>query len=464
MKKLFLLALTVLAVLSLCAEPPKYVFLFIGDGMSTPQRMIADEFSRAKGQGQLVMNTLPIQATTRTCSASSLVTDSAAAATAIACGVKTSNGKVGVDPKDSRLESVAEVAKKCGKKVGIVTSVTINHATPAGFYAHRSHRGQGYEIGLDLIDSGFDYFAGGGLGKFADYKKSKNYQGNIYELAAKRGYLVISTRAEFEKLRPGCGKVFARGGSDALPYEIDADGSIPTLAEYTRKGIELLDNPNGFFMMVEGGSIDWCGHANEAAGNLSEVLGLDKAVRVAIEFAKRHEGETLIIVTGDHETGGMAMGFAGTGYNLYMDRLALQKCTTGEFVRRVRAARVKKPDLCFEDVKPMLEECYGFKFSGEGPMVLTPAERKELETAATPKGKGKYKIVASKLGKAASIVMSHKAGIGWTSGAHTALPVLKTSWGNGSEKFNGFLENTDISNRLKGLLRNDAASGEQLRK
>ena len=452
MKKLFLLALTVLAALSLCAEPPKYVFLFIGDGMSTPQRMIADEFSRAKGEGQLMMNTLPVQATTRTCSASSLVTDSAAA-TAIACGVKTSNGKVGVDPKDNRLESSAEVAKKNGKKVGIVTSVTINHATPAGFYAHRSHRGQGYEIGLDLIDSGFDYFAGGGLGKFADNKKSKNYQGDLYELAAKRGYVVTSTREEFEKLRPGCGKVFARGGSDALPYEIDADGSIPTLAEFTKKGIELLDNPDGFFMMVEGGSIDWCGHANEAAGNLNEVLGLDKAVRVAMEFAKQHEGETLIIITGDHETGGMAMGFAGTGYNLYMDRLALQKCTTGEFVRRVRAAREKKQDLCFEDVKPMLEECYGFKFLGEGPMVLTPAELKELETAATPKGKGKYKIAAAKLGKAASVVMSHKAGIGWTSGAHTALPVLTTSYGNGSEKFSGFLENTDISNRLKELLR-----------
>ena len=435
------------------ATPPKYVFLFIGDGMSTPQRMIADEFSRAKGEGQLVMNTLPVHATTRSCSANSLVTDSAAAATAIACGAKTNSGKVGVDPADRRLESVAEVAKKLGKKVGIVTSVTINHATPAGFYAHRSHRSQGYEIGLDLIDSGFDYFAGGGLGKVENNTKSKNYQGNIYELAAKRGYTVTSTREEFEKLRPGCGKVFARGCDGALPYEIDADGSIPTLAEFTRKGIELLDNPNGFFMMVEGGSIDWCGHANEAAGNLSEVLGLDRAVRVAMEFAKRHEGETLIIVTGDHETGGLTMGFAGTGYHLYMDRLALQKCTTGEFARRVRAARVKKPDLCFEDVKPMLEECYGFKFSGEGPMVLTAAERKELETVSTPNGKSKYKIVVAKLSKTASIIMSHKAGIGWTSGAHTALPVLTTSWGKGAEEFSGFLDNTDIANKLKALLR-----------
>ena len=449
MKKCFLMLLVVFAALVLCAEPPKYVFLFIGDGMSMPQRMIADEFSRAKGEGQLVMNTLPVQAMTRTRSANRIVTDSAAAATAIACGTKTANGKIGVDAQNRRLESVAEVAKKNGKKVGIVTSVTINHATPAGFYAHRSSRGQGYEIGLDLIDSNFDYFAGGGLGKYADRKKSPSYRGNLYELAAKQGYKVVSTREEFDKLRPGCGKVFARGCDKELPYELDADGSIPTLAEFTKKGIELLDNPNGFFMMVEGGSIDWCGHSNEAAGNLNEVLGLDRAVRVAMEFAKKHPGETLIIVTGDHETGGMTMGFAGTGYNLYVDRLANQTCTTGEFARRIRAAREKNPKLNFEDVKPMLEQAYGFKFSGKGPMVLTPAERKRLEAAANSKDR----IRAAALAKEARIIMSNKAGIGWTSGAHTALPVLTTSYGNGSERFSGFLENTDISNRLKELLR-----------
>ena len=451
MKKRFLLLLAVFAALVLRAEPPKYVFLFIGDGMSTPQRMIADEFSRARGDGQLVMNTLPMQATTRSCSASSLITDSAAAATAIACGTKTSNGKVGVDPQNKRLESVAEVAKKNGKKVGIVTSVTINHATPAGFYAHRSHRGQGYEIGLDLIDSGFDYFAGGGFGKFADYKKSKSYRGNLHKLAAERGYTVIFSREEFEKLRPGCGKVLVRCCDNALPYEIDSDGKTPTLTELTKKGIELLDNPNGFFMMVEGGSIDWCGHGNEAAGNLTEVLGLDRAVRVAMDFAARHPGETLIIVTGDHETGGMTMGFAGTGYQIYMDRLANQTCTTGEFVRRIREARKNNPKLTFDDVKPMIERAYGFKFEGTGPMALSAKEQKQLRNAAMPNGKGRVRAAA--LGKAARIIMSNKAGIGWTSGAHTGLPVLTTSVGNGSDKFTGFLENTDIANNLKALLR-----------
>ena len=142
---------------------PKYVFLFIGDGMSVPQRMTAGEFSRKSGAGSLAMNSLPFSAMTRTCSADSLVTDSAAAATAIACGAKTKNHYSGVDPDGKPVYSSAVAAKKAGVKVGIVTTVTITHATPAGFYAHRNNRGDAYGISIDLADSGFDFFAGGGL-------------------------------------------------------------------------------------------------------------------------------------------------------------------------------------------------------------------------------------------------------------------------------------------------------------
>ena len=128
------------AMAAFAGSAPKYVFLFIGDGMSTPQRMVAEEFSLNTGGGELAMNRMPYQSNTRTKSANSIITDSAAAATAIACGRKTNNGMLGVAPDGTRLESVAEVAKGNGMKVGIITSVTINHATPAGFYAHRKRR------------------------------------------------------------------------------------------------------------------------------------------------------------------------------------------------------------------------------------------------------------------------------------------------------------------------------------
>ena len=444
MKKTLILLL-LLSIFALYGKNPKYVFLFIGDGMATPQRMVADEFSRKIGKGQLAINTLPFHATTRTNSGSSLVTDSAAAATAIACGEKTRNGRIGMDFEGKRkLESVAYVAQKNGKKVGIVTSVTINHATPSGFYGTRPSRSQYYELGLDLINSKFDYFGGGGIAK-CDDKKSPLYKGNIYTLAAKEGYKVVKTRQELMALKPGSGKVLASGSDAALPYAIDKVKDVATLAEFTAKGIELLDNPKGFFMMVEGGAIDWCGHANEAAGNLFEVLAFDDAVRVALKFAEKHPEDTLIVVTGDHETGGMTMGFAGTGYAVYMDRLANQKCSLGEFAKKVKAAKKANPKFAFENAQKMLTDNFGFKFSGnkkQNPMVLTAQEIKSLKEA----------FDKDRLHSAARIIMNTKAGIGWTSGSHTALPVLTTAKGVKGELFTGFIDNTDIAKKLKSVL------------
>ena len=146
------------------AAAPKYVFVFIGDGMSTPQRLMAEDFSKRTGRGELAMNHLARRTETATKSANKVVTDSAAAATAIACGEKTDNGMLGMRPDGTRIESVAAVAKKAGRKVGIVTTVTIVHATPAGFYAHNRSRGDSRAIAMDLVKSGFDYFAGGGIG------------------------------------------------------------------------------------------------------------------------------------------------------------------------------------------------------------------------------------------------------------------------------------------------------------
>ena len=147
------LAIAVGALTTADAAAPKYVFMFLGDGMSTPQRMIAEEYALATGHGPLTLNHLKMQSSARTCSSTSLITDSAAAATALACGVKTYNGAAGVDADGKRVENILEVAHRKGRKVGVVTSVTINHATPAGFCAHRKHRGRLYQIGLDLVDS-----------------------------------------------------------------------------------------------------------------------------------------------------------------------------------------------------------------------------------------------------------------------------------------------------------------------
>lgn len=453
------------------AASPKYVFLFIGDGMSTPQRMIAEEFSRKAGRGSLAMNVMPFQATTRTCSATSLVTDSAAAATAIACGVKTYNGAMGVDADGNPVYSCALAAKKAGRKVGIMSTVTITHATPAGFYAHRKNRGETYGIALDLADSGFDFFAGGGLDtNESASKKAKEYAacGEAYAYAQKKGYRIVRSKEEFLALKPSDGKILTRFTNGPLETAIDAtpDLNQPTLAQIVGKAIEMLDNPDGFFIMAEGGRIDWAGHANDAATNLRDVLAMDEAVKVALAFLAKHPEETLVVVTGDHETGGMSMGFAGTGYALYMDRLASQTMSVGRFESRVSDLFKANPNLTFDDTKPLLKEAFGFTFRGPGvnendPMRLRTAERHDLKAAfdhdvefhrhkigENPKYDGEKRYL---FGNACRLVLSHKCGIGWSSGAHTAMPVLTTATGCGAEAFCGFIENTDISKKIKSF-------------
>lgn len=471
MKKL-LFAIGAVLTVSAFAASPKYVFLFIGDGMSVPQRMTAEEFSRKTGLGPLAMNNLPYAATTRTCSADSLITDSAAAATAIACGEKTNNHYSGVNPKGESIFSCAKAAKDAGKKVGIMSTVTITHATPAGFYAHRQDRGDAYGIALDLANSGFDFFAGGGLD--VTKHQSTNHQeyarcGDAYAYAEKKGYKLVKTKKDFLSLKPADGKILTYFTNYSLETAIDATPELdqPTLAEIVAKAIEMLDGEQGFFLMAEGGRIDWAGHANDAATNLRDVLALDEAVKVALAFQEKHPAETLVVVTGDHETGGMSMGFASTGYNLYVDRLAKQTMSVGRFERKASEIfQAKGTAIVLDDLKPLMTEAFGFVFDAKrkkDPMFLTADERSEIERAFTHDVEyHQAKIAEVKeydgekrylLGGACRLVLSHKCGLGWSSGAHTAMPVLTTAKGCGAEKFCGFIDNTDISKIIKGFYR-----------
>ena len=468
MKKLALLAALLAASGEVFAVAPRYVFLFIGDGMSTPQRMVAEEFARKTGRGDLAMNHLPYQANTRTRSANSRITDSAAAATAMACSVKTDNGKLGVDPATNRLESVAEIAKRKGMKVGIVTTVTIVHATPAGFYAHVPSRGMSYRIALDLVSSGFDYFAGGGVYDKFDDRNDPFYRGNAFDLARKAGYAVaIDDRAAWAALKPGA-KSWSVFGANGMQFAIDADGSQPTLAALVEKGIEMLDGPGGFFMMCEGGKVDYAGHANDAATNLREVLALDEAVKVALAFLDRHPSETLVVTTGDHETGGLSMGFAGIGGRFRVELLDRQKTSAEAFSTQFKKlVRDRNENIVFEEMMPCLREKFGFVFpEDEGdpkdPMRLSKQDVAALRNAfdkdvanvrarlsdTTAHDKSRRYV----FGQAAKNVLNAHAGVGWSSGSHTALPTFTTAKGVGADILVGMEENTDLGIRMKGLL------------
>ena len=257
-------------------------------------------------------------------------------------------------------------------------------------------------------------------------------------------------------MKKGDDKIIACANSSSLDLEIDADPSKnnPTIADFLKKGIELLDNQKGFFIMVEGGMIDWSCHANDAASALHEVKNLDNAVKVALEFAKKHPTETLIVVTGDHETGGLTMGFAGTGYNSYIERLCLQKNSRGKLNSKLRKLGRGNKDVSFDDTKPILEETLGLKFVSEdkkAPMLLTKKEIEELEDAFKVWKKNTQKNET--LVSTAIKIANNKAGLAWTSGAHTALPVLTTASGKNAEIFKGTIDNTDIAKILKRAVR-----------
>ena len=466
--KLLAQACLLLAASAAFAGAPKYVFVFIGDGMSTPQRMVAEEFARKTGRGDLAMNHLPYQANTRTKSADAVITDSAAAATAIACGEKTNNRMLGVDPATNRLVSVAEVAKRRGMKVGIITTVTIVHATPAGFYAHRASRGQTYRIALDLVASGFDYFAGGGVYDKFDDKSDPEYRGNVFDVARKAGYQVaLDDRDAWSALRPGS-KSWSVFGAFGMQFAIDADGSEPTLAELVAKGVEVLDGPDGFFIMCEGGRIDYSGHANDAATNLRDVIALDDAVKVALAFQSRHPDETLVITTGDHETGGLSMGFAGIGGRFRVELLDRQRISVQSYSDKVKSLiRGNLDTIAFDDMKPSLREKFGFVFPEDpGPkddlMRLSKADVNALreafdtdvkKTRAHVKDTTAHDVARRYVfAQAAKNVLNAHAGVGWSSGSHTALPTFTTAKGPGAEILVGMEENSDLGRGLKRLL------------
>ena len=471
------------------AKAPKYVFLFIGDGMSYPQFQAASDYLGAlddpdyvkalpsidyeKREGELngpkrlnFMN-FDVAGSAVTYDSCSFAPDSASTATSIATGYKTYSGMINVDLTGSTpYETIAEkLHSQKGWKVGIVSSVNLNHATPAAFYAHQASRNNYYEIGEELVNSGFEYFAGGGLKKVTGPDKDKT---SLYDLAANAGYKVTYTQADADAVTAADGKVILidehLADSDAMDYEMDRQDGEWALADYVKKGIDVLDNDTGFFMMCEGGKIDWACHANDAGATVNDTLALADAVQVAIDFAKEHADETLILVTGDHETGGLTIGFAGTDYDTYLDSLASQNISYAQFDEQY-VEKYKENHTGFEDAMKDVEKLFGLKLSGDenDRLVLTDYEVQRLRTAyefaMTDPDVEEYtqeQYVLYGTYNPFSVTVTHilnnKAGVDFTSYSHTGLPVAVFANGAGEDAFNGYYDNTEIYQKMASLL------------
>lgn len=239
-----------------------------------------------------------------TASSDSLVTDSAAGATAYSCGLKTFNGGVGVSPDGKACATLLEAAKNAGMRTGLVVTSELTHATPAAFAAHAISRENYALIGSQMMEQNIDVALGGGATIFKEY--------GLWEYASAH-FQLITTKALLEAgnlTRPLLG-LFA---DSHLNYTIDANHHQPTLAEMTEYALPLLENKKGFFLMIEGSRIDHAGHDNDVAAMVQEVLAFDKALRVAVEYAEKSEN-TLVLVVADHETGGLTIGNGNYAYN-----------------------------------------------------------------------------------------------------------------------------------------------------
>lgn len=435
---------------------PKYIFLFIGDGMGPAQVGLGSAvLDSAK---TLAMTGFPVLGTVTTHAENRFITDSGAAGTALATGHKTSVGTISMKSNHrDTLRTVAELAKRHGMRVGIVSSVGIDNATPACFYAHNAGRGNYYDIATQMASSGFDYFGGGyAEGDFSQNRlKGGINRQDIPGLMKSAGYRVVSDRSSLRSILPGT-KCWAYAGYDgkaAMSYEIDRHPDDSSLAEFTREGIRLLDNPEGFFLMVEGGKIDWACHANDAAAVAHDVVAFDDAIREAVAFARNHSGETLIVVTADHECGGLALGNGRLGYETRMPLLRRQKISLEGFTRKV-AGWQNNRRVSFPMVLDSVRVYCGLGDAGiDASLALSSEERIILSKAYNgnpEKGAEGYAASGSagQFSSAVIAMLNARAGIGWTSVAHTAVPVQVFASGAGSEEFGGYYDNTGIAGKL----------------
>jgi alkaline phosphatase len=354
------------------------------------------------------------------------VTDSAASATAMATGVKTYNGAVGIGNDGSKLKSVLEAAKERGKGTGLVATAQITHGTPAAFGAHAVQRKNMSAIADDYYDDlvngnhKIDVLLGGGSGGFI--RKDRN----LVEEFTKDGYSYVTNLEEMKNdHNPQVLGLFAKGG---LPKMIDRPKDVPSLADMTLSAIERLNKiDNGFFLMVEGSQIDWAAHDNDIVGVMSEMEDFEMAFKAAIDFAEK-DGHTLVITTADHSTGGYTIGSQGQ-YNWFSSVVKAVKRTPDYIAMKIaKGANVKDTLTKYIDLP------------------LTSNEIRLVERAArTQKAKNIDNTIEE--------IINTRSFTGWTTKGHTGEDVNVYAFGPGSERFKGQIDNTDHAKIIFDILK-----------
>jgi alkaline phosphatase len=459
LKKLALLAFTFTLIPTVLADQtvksPKYVFMIIGDGMGLAQRELGKLYKRKitrDNSAQLLMNTFPVTGLNMTHSANNLVTDSAAAGTALATGYKANNKAVAYLPDGAKPISLITAAQKRGWATGVITTDEITNATPGSFMAHNKSRKNMDEIAEDVAISNVDFIAGGGYGYFIP-KNSRlesmrdDKEDLILQMKQKgyRSFIGENSVNEFVKWTPNDSeKVVALFTAENMPFELDKTftaSNLPSISDMTAKAISVLEkHKKPFFLVIENEGTDTSAHRHDAHALMQEVLELDNATKSAYEFYKKHPEETLIIVTADHETGGLGLGHPKK-YFLDLTAALNTKVSTEHSFAGFRSTELGA-------VKAFASEYFGLtELTEKEEKLLLKAIKKEIKKPSKKSHTGKRPIAL-----AINNIVSARSGINWTSVKHTASPVVLTAIGVGSEQFSGYLDNTEVSKTLSKIL------------
>ncbi|MCT6701348.1 alkaline phosphatase [Rheinheimera sp. 4Y26] len=445
-KKVVLSALFAAMCPSLAQAAPKNIIYMIGDGMG-PAYLSAYRYYQDNPATKKVESTiydeLWVGVATTYPDDDTIVTDSAAGATALATQTKSYNGAISVNHNHQPLSTLLEIAKGQGKQTAIISTSQINHATPASFMAHNKSRKNYNEIADDYVDNKVsgkpvaDLMFGGGTQYFVRPDR------NLVQEFQQAGFQYADNWQQLEQISTV--PALALLAQVGLPSALDNPVKQP-LATMTSKALSLLQNAEqGFVMMVEGSQIDWCGHANDIACAMAEMDDFAKAIAVAKAYVDQHP-DTLLVITADHETGGLSLGAEGD-YAWNKDVIKKVKNTAPEIAKAL--VQAKESDLN----KVWLEKTS---------LVLTDAELKQLQqarrTAEASFAKIAGKTIADQLETEAEALkalakvvkqhINHYSRTGWTSGAHTAIDVPVLAWGKYRADFTGFQDNTDIARKL----------------
>jgi alkaline phosphatase len=373
----------------------KYIFYFIGDGMGNTHVALTESYlsyKAGKENGErLSFTQFPYLALAETWPIGGHITCSSASGTALACGIKTTNNSLGVDPDGNEGTSIAVELHNQGYNVGIMSSVPVNHATPASFFAHNEYRGNYYEISQDMIDDGFEFFGGAGL---YDIRGKKGDLPSTLDFLEENGYAVCYGKSTFTERQPNSEKVVylqpssQETGPEYYVREGDKEGDIQ-LSEMLGLCIDHLGDEEPFIIVCEEGRIDWSAHGNKTMSMVHDVLSLNETVKKALEFYYAHPDETLIVVTADHETGGPAIGDGQEWKSDFIDWEILEKSWI---------------------------ECGG----------------------------------KNNLNRQDNRALNYAAQVGWTTENHSGAPVPVYAIGKGAERFHGRINNIDIKGLILG--------------